>query len=76
MIPVLLLLGFVAGLLPRGWGAVIVAAIGWPLLLVALGVDSGWGFVGGASALATANTALGVLVGVGVRALLTRVRRG
>lgn len=63
MIPTLLVLGFVAGLVPRGWIAVPAAAVGWPLLLMAAESESGAGFALAAAALATANTAVGVLPG-------------
>ncbi|MFA7249067.1 MAG: hypothetical protein WC273_05480 [Dehalococcoidia bacterium] len=76
MIPTLLLVGFIAGLLPKGWIAAGLAAAGWPIILVALDVGSGPAFVLAAGALGAANTALGLLVGAGARQLLRRLVRG
>lgn len=66
MIPTLLALGFVAGLFGRrGWWFVLVAVVGWPVLLWVTGVDD-FELVS-AFAFAWVNTALGVLVGNAVR---------
>ena len=60
MIPTLILLGLVFG--HRWKTTLVVAAVGWPLLLIATGVDSGLDFALGAAALAVANAAVGILV--------------
>jgi hypothetical protein len=70
VIPTLLLLGFVAGLLPRGWCFVPAATVGWPVLGLLTGVDSGIVFILGAAALGAVNAALGVLVGLALRRLV------
>ncbi len=72
MIPTLLILGFVAGFVPSGWLVVVVAAIGWPLLLVATDTDSGLAFALAASALGAANAGVGMLAGASVRWLVVR----
>ena len=60
MIPTLILVGLALG---RWWRVVIpLAAVGWPILLIVTGVDSGFDFVLAASALAIANVTVGVLV--------------
>jgi hypothetical protein len=60
MIPTLILFGLVFG---RWWLAtLIVSAIGWPILLIATGVESGIGFAIGAAALAVANAGVGILI--------------
>jgi len=60
MIPTLILFGLVFG---RWWRAtLIVSAIGWPVLLIATGVDDRIGFAIGAAVLAAANAGVGVLV--------------
>ena len=60
MIPTLILIGLVFG---RWWRIVIpLAAVGWPVLLIVTGVDSGFGFAVGAAALATVNVLAGVIV--------------
>ena len=70
MIPTLILVGLVFG---RWWRIVIpLAAIGWAVLLIVTGVDSGFVFALGAAAIAMPNVALGVLVH---RALWQLVRR-
>ena len=70
MIPTLILVGLVFG---RWWRVVIpVAAVGWAVLLIATGVESGLLFALGAAAIAIPNVALGVLVH---QALLLLVRR-
>ena len=67
MIPTLLALGMLAGLLPMGRLFVIVAAVGWPLLLVATEVGSGLDMVLGGALLGAANAAVGILFGRGLR---------
>ena len=70
MIPTLILVGLVFG---RWWRIVIpLAAIGWAVLLIVTGADSGFVFALGAAAIAMPNVALGVLVH---RALWQLVRR-
>ena len=60
MIPTLILVGLIFG---RWWRIVIpLAAIGWAVLLIVTGADSGFVFALGAAALAIPNVALGVLV--------------
>jgi hypothetical protein len=60
VIPTLILLGLVFG---HWWKTTLVAAaVGWPLLLIVTGVDSGLDFALGAAALALANAAVGILV--------------
>lgn len=45
------------------WRVVIpLAAVGWPVLLVVTGVDSGFDFVLAAAAFAIANVTVGILV--------------
>ena len=73
MIPTLLLVGLVLG---RWWRIVIpAAAVGWALLLIATGVDSGLEFAAGAAALGAANVAVGVLVYQAVHLALRALRR-
>ena len=60
MIPTLLIMGLALG---RWWRVVIpVATIGWAVLLVATGVDSGVTFFAEAALFALINVTLGVLV--------------
>ena len=60
MIPTLLLVGLVLG---RWWRGVIpAAAIGWAVLLLATGVDSGLPFAAAAALLGAINAAVGVVV--------------
>jgi len=60
VIPTLLLVGLVLG---RWWRVVIpVAAIGWAVLLIATGVDSGPSFAVAAALLGAVNVAVGVVV--------------
>jgi len=75
VIPTLLLPGLIAGFLPKGWIFVIVAALGWPILLVATGVDSGWAFFLDAGALAAANAAVAWSVGLAIRFVVGQRRR-
>jgi hypothetical protein len=68
VIPTLLLVGLLFG---RWWKiAVPVAVVGWPALLIATGVDSGFGFAVSAGLLAAANVAVGVLAFLAVRLLV------
>jgi hypothetical protein len=70
MIPTLILAGLIFG---RWWKATLIgAAIGWPLLLIATGVDIDIATTPVAAALGAANAALGVLV----HRLLRLVARG
>jgi hypothetical protein len=70
MIPTLILVGLIFG---RWWQiAIPLAAVGWAVLLIVTGVDSGFVFALGAAAIAMPNVALGVLVH---RALWQLVRR-
>jgi hypothetical protein len=60
VIPTLLLVGFVLG---RWWRVVIpAAAIGWAVLLIVTGVDSGLSFAVAAALLGAINVAVGVAV--------------
>jgi hypothetical protein len=60
MIPTLILVGLIFG---RWWQiAIPLAAVGWAVLLIVTGVDSGFVFALGAAAIAMPNVALGVLV--------------
>ena len=60
VIPTLLLVGLVLG---RWWRVVIpAAAIGWAVLLVVTGVDSGLSFAVAAALLGAINVAVGVAV--------------
>ena len=64
MIPTMIVLGLVLG---RWWRlALLVAAVGWPLLLGLMGLLESPTAVVASSALAVANTGLGVLVHQGV----------
>ncbi|HEY3070103.1 MAG TPA: hypothetical protein VGJ34_07275 [Gaiellaceae bacterium] len=75
MIPVLLLVGLLAG----RWYCVAIAAVVWPLILVLAGVTSDPAVLVAGGGLGAANTAVGVavhrgLVG-GVRLLARTARR-
>jgi len=60
VIPTLILLGLVFG---YWWRAtLVVSAIGWPLLLIATGVDLNIATIPLAAALGAANAAIGILV--------------
>jgi hypothetical protein len=77
VIPTLILLGLVFG---HWWKtALAVAAVGWPLLLIATGVDIDPATLPAAAALAVANAAIGILVHQAlwllVRGLTSGVRR-
>ena len=70
MIPTVILLGLIFG---HWWKAtLVVAALGWPLLLLAAGVDIDPAALPAASALAVANAAIGILA----HRLLWRLARG
>jgi hypothetical protein len=70
MVPTLLLLGLVLG---RWWRTtLLVAVLGWPLLLLVDGtIDPGW-TIAGAAGLAAVNTGIGILVHQGLRWCLHR----
>jgi hypothetical protein len=73
MIPSLILFGVVLG---RWWPVpLVIAAVGWPLLLVATDVMTVEPGLVGASGLAVLNTAVGVLVHQGVLRAVRRYRR-
>jgi hypothetical protein len=73
VIPILILFGLVFG---RWWrSSLAVAAVGWPVALVASDVMSVEPGLLGASALAVANTAVGVLVHQGVLRIIRKVQR-
>ncbi|WP_405100483.1 hypothetical protein [Micromonospora sp. NBC_01412] len=73
MIPTLILFGLVFG---RWWRAALaVAALGWPLLLVATGVLGVEPALAGASGLAVLNAAVGVVVHQSVLWLVRNHRR-
>ncbi|WP_041841132.1 hypothetical protein [Actinoplanes friuliensis] len=60
MIPTLMVLGLVLG---RWWRTtLVVATVGWPLLLLADGISGDYRFYAGSAALGLANTAIGVIV--------------
>ena len=68
MIPTLLLVGLVLG---RWWKVVIpAAAIGWAVLLLVHGVDSGFSFAAAAALLGAINVAVGVVIFQAARLLL------
>jgi choline-glycine betaine transporter len=68
VIPTLLLVGLVLG---RWWRVVIpAAAIGWAVLLIVTGVDSGIRFATAAALLGAFNVAVGVFVFQAARRLL------
>lgn len=69
MVPTLILVGFFAGLMPRGWLAIPIAAVGWSALLLAGGVESGLTFALFAVLVGGLNTAVGVSVGAGIGSL-------
>ena len=74
MIPILLAVGFVAGLFQRGWLFIPVAAVGWPIALILTDVDSGVGFFLAAALVGALNATVGVAVGAGIRSLIGRIR--
>lgn len=75
MIPIVILVGLIAGLIAgrTGWWAVAVVAVAWPIVLIATDVGSGIGLFAGAGLLAAINTGVGVAVGIGVRWLVGNV---
>ena len=74
MIPTLLLVGLVLG---TWWRVVIpAAAIGWAVLLLATGVDSGLPFAAAAAMLGAINVAVGVVVFQAARLSFRSLFRG
>ncbi len=71
MIPILLLVGVLAG----RWYVIPVAALVWPLVLVLAGIESNAADLFVAAGLAAANTAVGVLVHQGAKQVLARLVR-
>ncbi|WP_431883855.1 hypothetical protein [Micromonospora gifhornensis] len=72
MIPALIVFGLLCG---RWWrSALILAALGWPVLLVASGVEEVGPALLAAAGLAVVNTAVGVLIHQGVLLLIRRRR--
>jgi len=74
VIPTLIMVGFIAGMVPKGWLAIPVAAIAWPVLLIATDVGSGLDLALGGGFLAAANTAVGVAIGLGLGRIRARRR--
>jgi hypothetical protein len=75
VIPTLILVGLIFG---RWWRyCVITAAVGWPLLLVAIGVVgvNEFGVLLEAAGLAVINTGVGVLIHQGGLSVVRRLRR-
>jgi hypothetical protein len=75
VIPTLILFGLVVG---RWWrSSLTVAAVGWPVMLIATGVMT-WeaNQLLGAAGLAIVNTGVGVLIHQGILRLSRKVRRG
>jgi hypothetical protein len=73
MIPTLILFGLIFG---RWWrSALIVGAVGWPVLLLATGTASADADLIGVAGLALANTGVGVAVHQGVLWGARRYRR-
>lgn len=73
MIPTMIVFGLVLG---RWWRlALVAAAVGWPVLLVADGVTDVEVELLGAAGLAVANTAVGVLVHQGALMGVRKSRR-
>jgi hypothetical protein len=73
MIPTLILFGLVFG---RWWRvALIAAAIGWPVLLLAIGAVAAGADLTGVAGLAIANTGAGVAIHQGVRWSVRRYQR-
>jgi hypothetical protein len=71
VIPTVILVGLLFG---RWWKITVPAAVlGWPTLLIASGVDSGFRFALAAGLLAAANVVLGVLAHQAVRLIVRRV---
>ncbi len=73
MIPTLILFGLVFG---RWWRlALIAAAIGWPVLLLATGTAAAGPVLIGAAGVAIANTGAGVTIHQGARWVVRRYRQ-
>ncbi|MEU4565875.1 hypothetical protein [Micromonospora sp. NPDC023956] len=73
MIPTLLLVGLLLG---RWWKTtLLLAAVGWPTLLVATGVLDVGRDLGIASALAVVNAGVGVLVAQGLYRAFRELRK-
>ncbi len=70
----MLAIGFVAGLFPRGWFFIPVAAVGWPIALILTDVNSGVGFFLTAALVGTMNATVGVAVGAGISLLIQGIR--
>jgi hypothetical protein len=71
VIPTVLLVGVLFG---RWWKITVpVAVLGWPSLLIASGIDSGFQFALTAALLAAANVVVGVLGHQAVTVLFRRV---
>jgi hypothetical protein len=69
----LILAGLVFG---RWWRtALIVSVVGWPILLVVLGVTHSPASLAGAAGLAAVNAGLGVAVHQGIARVARRIRR-
>ncbi len=72
MVPTLLLFGLLLG---RWWRpTLLIAAVGWPLLLLAQGIIEPGRNLAGAAGIAVVNTGIGILLHQGVRRLV-RSRR-
>lgn len=72
MIPTLILIGFVAGLLPRiGWAIAVLAVVLWPVLIPDA-TSSGLWFTLEVAAVAAANTAAGFVVAWSLRRVVLR----
>ncbi len=70
------MLGFPAGLLGRrGLWFVLAAALVWPVVLAATGVETRLDMLLGAAGLAALNALVGILAGYGVRWVMQNVRR-
>jgi len=73
VIPTMILFGLIFGRWPRP--ALAVAALGWPALLVATGVQGlGWHLFA-AAALSVANALVGVLIHQAVLGIVRRLHR-
>jgi fructose-specific phosphotransferase system IIC component len=72
MIPTLLVVGAIAGMLPKGWLVLPLAALGWPLVLWLTGVNESAAGFAFASALGVANTAAGFALGLWFKFLANR----
>jgi multidrug efflux pump subunit AcrB len=73
MIFTLILVGLIFG---RWWRATLIASVvGWPVLLVALGITHNPISLAGAVGLAAVNAGLGVAVHQGIARVARRLRR-